>query len=155
MMEYRLSDKLNSILSLSKEEAERLSHSEVTAEHLLLGMLRDGKNRAVDLLSGMGVDLSDLRLRLEAAQVSSDTGAGKVPIEKSALSVAVTRLLKISMLEARLQKKEEVDPEHLLLALLRDRSSSTADILSSYNVDYRSLLDKLNGTPDETRMGNL
>ena len=93
MMEYRLSDKLNSILSLSKEEAERLLQPEVTADHLLLGILRDGSNKAVELLSGMGVDLADLRLRLEAAQVPSDTNTDKTPIEKIALSVAVTRLL--------------------------------------------------------------
>lgn len=153
MMEYRLSDKLNSILSLSKEEAERLLQPEVSASHLLLGMIRDGSNKAVELLSGMGVDLSDLRMRLESAQVPADANADKVPIEKIALSVSVTRLLKISMLEARLQKKEEVDAEHLLLAIVRDRTSSTADILSSYNVDYRSLIDRLNGGSLEIQMG--
>ena len=152
-MEYRLSDKLNSILSLSKEEAERLSQPEVTAEHLLLGILRDGQNKAVELLSTMGVDLSDLRLRLESSLVPSDTNSDKVPIEKITLSVAVTRLLKISMLEARLQKKDEVNAEHLLLAIARDRTSPTADILSSYNVDYRRLLDTLNGSSIEIQMG--
>lgn len=152
-MEYRLSDKLNTILSLSKEEAERLMHAEVTANHLLLGMLRDGQNKAVQLLSEMGVDLSELRMRLESDQTSQDAQADKVPIEKIALSVAVTRLLKISMLEARLQKKEEVEAEHLLLAIARDRSSSTANILSMYNVDYRNLLAQLNGTQTEIQMG--
>ena len=153
MMEYRLSDKLNTILSLSKEEAERLMHAEVTANHLLLGMLRDGQNKAVQLLSEMGVDLSELRMRLESDHTAQDTSADKVPIEKIALSVAVTRLLKISMLEARLQKKEEVEAEHLLLAIARDRSSATANILSQYNVDYRSLLAQMNGTGTEIQMG--
>ena len=152
-MEYRLSDKLNTILSLSKEEAERLMHAEVTANHILLGMLRDGENKAVQLLTEMGVDLSELRMRLEAVQTPQDTVTDKVPIEKIALSVAVTRLLKISMLEARLQKKEEVEAEHLLLAIARDRNSSTANILSMYDVDYRSLLARLNGTDAEIRMG--
>ena len=151
-MEYRLSEKLNTILSLSKEEAERLTHPEVTAEHLLLGMLRDGNNKAVELLTRMGVDLTELRMRLESVQVDSDSVVDKVPIEKISLSVAVTRLLKISMLEARLQKKEEVEAEHLLLAITRDRSSSTATILSQYDVDYRSLLAQLNGT-DDMKMG--
>ena len=152
-MEYKISDKLNSILSLSKEEAERLSQPEVTAEHILLGILRDGQNKAVELLSAMGVDLSDLRLSLESALVPSDTNSDKVPIEKISLSVAVTRLLKISMLEARLQKKDEVNAEHMLLAIVRDRTSPTADILSSYNVDYRRLLDTLNGSSLEIQMG--
>ena len=153
MMEYRLSDKLNTILSLSKEEAERLTSPEVNAEHLLLGILRDGQNKAVELLSRMGVDLAELRARLESVQVATDTVSDKVPIEKIALSVAVTRLLRISMLEARLQKKEEVEAEHLLLAIARDRTSSTANILSQYDVDYRGLLAQLNGTGTEIQMG--
>ena len=152
-MEYRLSDKLNSILSLSKEEAERLTYSEVTAEHLLLGILRDGQNKAVELLVKMGVDLSDLRMRLESEQTAQDANADKVPIEKIALSVTVVRLLKISMLEARLQKKEEAEAEHLLLAIVRDRTSRTAVILSDYKVDYRHLLDQLNNTGTEVQMG--
>ena len=128
-------------------------HPEVTANHILLGMIRDGQNKAVQMLSDMGVDLSELRMRLEAVRMPQDTVSDKVPIEKIALSVAVTRLLKISMLEARLQKKEEVDAEHLLLAIARDRTSSTANILSMYNVDYRSLLAQLNGTSTEIQMG--
>lgn len=153
MMEYRISDKLNSILTLSKEEAERLTHSEVTAEHLLLGMIRDGHNNAVELLVKMGVNLTELRMRLESENQVSDANADKVPIEKIALSVAVTRLLKISMLEARLQKKEEADAEHLLLAMVRDRASSTARILSEYEIDYRHLLDCINNTSMEPQMG--
>ena len=153
MMEYRISDKLNSILTLSKEEAERLTHSEVTAEHLLLGMIRDGHNNAVELLVKMGVKLTELRMRLESENQVPDANADKVPIEKIALSVAVTRLLKISMLEARLQKKEEADAEHLLLAMVRDRASSTARILSEYEIDYRHLLDCINNTSMEPQMG--
>jgi len=152
-MEYRLSDKLNSILSLSKEEAERLTHSEVTAEHLLLGIIRDGQNKAVELLVRMGVNLDELKLRLESGNTAADAHADKVPIEKIVLSIAVTRLLKISMLEARLQKKEEVEAEHLLLAIVRDRSSRTAEILSEYKVDYRNLLDQLNNGGAEIQMG--
>jgi ATP-dependent Clp protease ATP-binding subunit ClpC len=153
MMEYRISDKLNSILTLSKEEAERLTHSEVTAEHLLLGMIRDGHNNAVELLVKMGVNLTELRMRLESENQVPDANADKVPIEKIALSVAVTRLLKISMLEARLQKKEDADAEHLLLAMVRDRASSTARILSEYEIDYRHLLDCINNTSMEPQMG--
>lgn len=153
MMEFRISDKLNSILTLSKEEAERLTHSEVTAEHLLLGMIRDGHNNAVELLVKMGVNLTELRMRLESENQVPDANADKVPIEKIALSVAVTRLLKISMLEARLQKKEEADAEHLLLAMVRDRASSTARILSEYEIDYRHLLDCINNTSMEPQMG--
>ncbi|MGX8689869.1 MAG: ATP-dependent Clp protease ATP-binding subunit [Bacteroidaceae bacterium] len=152
-MENRISQKLNSILSLSKEEAERLSYQEVQPEHLLMGMIRDGNNKAVELLVGMGVDLNGLRCKLESMQSAAPISEAKVPIEKIVLSETVTRLLKISMLEARLQKKEEADAEHLLLAIARDRSSGTAGLLSSFNVDYRSILEELTGKTREIQDG--
>ena len=152
-MDNKISDKLNSILSLCKEEAERLSHAEVMPEHLLLGIIRDGKNKAIDLLVSMGVDLNELRYRLETAHEGQEIQSSKVPIERIALSDVVTRLLKISILEARLQHKNEADAEHLLLAITRDRSSNTANILSSYSVDYRSLLEQLNGGAGNVSMG--
>ena len=152
-MENKLSEKLNTILSLSKEEAERLSYSEVQPEHLLLGMIRDGNNKAVELLTGLGVDLNDLRYSLEAIQSGQEMPSSKVPIERIELSVIVARLLKISILEARLQHKDEADAEHLLLAIARDRSSNTANILDAYNVNYRSLQEQLNGSSTDIKMG--
>ena len=152
-MENKLSEKLNTILSLSKEEAERLSYSEVQPEHLLLGMIRDGNNKAVELLTGLGVDLNDLRYSLEAIQSGQEMPSSKVSIERIELSVIVARLLKISILEARLQHKDEADAEHLLLAIARDRSSNTANILDAYNVNYRSLQEQLNGSSTDIKMG--
>lgn len=152
-MENRISEKLNAILSLSKEEAERMSSSEVMPEHILLGMMRDGKNKAVELLSRLDVNLTDLRHCLESLPVTQEQTAVKVPIEKIVLSEIVTRLVKISILEARLLKKDESDAEHMLLAIVRDRSCKVTEILSSYNVDYRTLLEQLTGNVPETNMG--
>lgn len=152
-MENRISEKLNAILSLSKEEAERMSSSEVMPEHILLGMMRDGKNKAVELLSRLDVNLTDLRHCLESLPVTQEQTAVKVPIEKIVLSEIVTRLIKISILEARLLKKDESDAEHMLLAIVRDRSCKVTEILSSYNVDYRTLLEQLTGNVPETNMG--
>ena len=144
---------MNSILVLCKEEAERLSHPEVMPHHLLLGMIRDGENKAVDMLRGLGVDIFELKSRLESVPCEPvGSTAVKASIENMALSQTVTRLLKIGMLEARLMKKEEVSPEHVLLAISRDNSSKAAEILSSYDAGYRNLLQQLNEVPD-VRMG--
>ena len=150
-MNNNISDKLNSILVLSKEEAERLSQPEVMPEHVLLGMLRDGRNKAVEMLLMLNVDLNGLKARLEAVQpVPDQPASGKVPIENISLSLVVTRLLKIGALEARLRRSDEVRAEHLLLAIARDHSAKAAEILLSYNADYRSLSGVL---PAETDSG--
>ena len=126
-MNNKISDKLNSILELSKEEAERLSHPEVLPEHVLLGMLRDGRNGAVEMLIRLNVDLDDLRSRLETIPMALyHTAQDKTPIENISLSIVVTRLLKISALEARLRKSDEVQAEHMLLAIARDHSAKAA-----------------------------
>lgn len=139
-MEKRISEKLNSVLLLSREEAERLSHPEVQPQHLVLGMLRDRDNQAVAMLQSLDVDLSDLRVRLEAIPYPSAEGTdSRVPVEKIAMSATVTRLLKISLLEARLEKSEEACVRHLLLAIARDSSSQAWHVLSGYGIEYQSL----------------
>ena len=150
-MNNRISDKLNSILVLSKEEAERLSQPEVMPEHVILGMLRDGRNKAVEMLLRLNVDLNALKESLEAVQPVQDQAAsGKVPIENISLSMVVTRLLKISALEARLRKSGEVMEEHMLMAIARDHSSKAAGILQSYNADYRNLTGVLSTETEDT-----
>ena len=156
-MNNKISDKLNTILVLSKEEAERLSHPEVMPEHVLLGMLRDTYNKAVDMLLSLNVNLLSLKSRLESLQSSSDhTVTSKVSIENISVSVVVTRLLKISALEARLRKSDEVQAEHMLLAIARDHSARAAQILSEYHVDYKKLsevLPKEDGSNVQMGMG--
>ncbi|MBR6371125.1 MAG: ATP-dependent Clp protease ATP-binding subunit [Bacteroidaceae bacterium] len=156
-MNNRISDKLNTILVLSKEEAERLSHPEVMPEHVLLGMLRDTYNKAVDMLLSLNVNLLSLKSRLESLQSSSDhTVTSKVSIENISVSMVVTRLLKISALEARLRKSDEVQAEHMLLAIARDHSARAAQILSEYHVDYKKLsevLPKEDGSNVQMGMG--
>lgn len=138
-MENRISDKLNSVLLLSREEAERLSHPEVQPQHLVLGILRDSSNQAADMLRSLDIDLDDLKRRLESVPQTSETLGVKVPVENIAMSATVTRLLRISMLEARLERCNEACVRHLLLAIARDSSSQAWEILSGYGIDYQAL----------------
>ena len=57
-MERNFSQHVKEILGYSREEAERLQNSNIVPEHLLLGIIRDGANRAVDVL----VDRKSTRL---------------------------------------------------------------------------------------------
>lgn len=146
-MENRISDKLNSVLLLSREEAERLSHPEVQPQHLVLGILRDSSNQAADMLRSLDIDLDDLKRRLESVPQTSETLGVKVPVENIAMSATVTRLLRISMLEARLERCNEACVRHLLLAIARDSSSQAWEILSGYGIDYQTLKGMNSETP--------
>ncbi|MCQ2083328.1 MAG: ATP-dependent Clp protease ATP-binding subunit [Bacteroidaceae bacterium] len=138
-MENRISDELNSVLLLSREEAERLSCPEVQPQHILLGIMRDDSNRASGMLRSLEIDMDDLKHRLEAIPQNGEMAEAKVPVEKIALSATVTRLLRISMLEARLERCDEAYSRHLLLAIARDSSSQAWQVLSGYGIDYQTL----------------
>lgn len=149
IMESRFSDQLNEIFILCREEAERLFYNEAMPEHLLLGIIRDGHNKAVEMLVKLDIDLTDLKRQLENAPgVKGDENAPRISVENIQFSGALNRIIRIAMLEARLQKKDEVFPEHLLLAIVRDNSSKAAELLNRSNASYRNLMGVLTYKPD-------
>lgn len=139
IMDRKFSLRTNAIMVLCKEEAERLHHSMVMPEDLMLAILRDGNNKAVELLAGMNVDLSILKQQLESLNIENSN----VTIDDMLLSSAVNRIIRISMLEARLHKQEEVGPEHLLLAITRENSNGVASLLQQYDIDYKRVVSEL------------
>lgn len=148
-MESRFSDQLNEIFILCREEAERLFLNEAMPEHLLLGMIREGNNKAVEMLVKLNIDLTDLKRDLENAPgVRGDENSPRVSVENIPFSGALSRIVRIAMLEARLQKKDEVFPEHLLLAIVRDNTSKAAELLNNSNATYRNLMGILTYKPD-------
>ena len=138
-MDRKLSERVNAILILCKEEAERLHHSMVMPEDLMLAILRDGNNKAVELLAAMQIDLGLLKQQLEQLNVENSN----VTIDDIQLSSVVNRIIRISMLEARLHKQDEVGPEHLLLAIARENANSVASLLQTYKIDYKRIVEDL------------
>lgn len=151
-MDKRLSDKVSEILVLSKEEAERLGKSLIMPEHFLLGIIRDGKNKAYDLLSNLDVDFVELKKQLENIQYLDNEIIIKeeADINQISMSNLSSKILRIGMLEARLQKKDEVSAEHLLLAIVRENGNKASDILAGHNVNYQMIIKTLTYKPDIT-----
>lgn len=151
-MDKRLSDKVSEILVLSKEEAERLGKSLIMPEHLLLGIIRDGKNKAYDLLSNLDVDFVELKKQLENVQYLDNEIIIKEETDINQISISnlSSKILRIGMLEARLQKKDEVSAEHVLLAIVRENGNKASDILASHNVNYQMIIKILTYKPDIT-----
>ena len=127
-MEAKFSNRVKEVISLSREEALRLGHDYIGAEHLLLGMIREGEGVAVSLLKKLGVSLDELRNSVE--QATKGTATGNV---KNLANIPLTRqsekVLKITYLEAKLYKSDVIGTEHLLLSLLRDDENIAAQIL--------------------------
>ena len=64
-MNNQFSQRVSEIISYSKEEANRLRNKYIGPEHLLLGILRDGEGKAIDILTNFHIDLRQLKGKLE------------------------------------------------------------------------------------------
>ena len=70
-MDDNFSPRVKDVISFSKEEALRLGHDFIGTEHLMLGLLRDGNGKAIDILNALDVDLSHLRRKVEILSPSN------------------------------------------------------------------------------------
>ena len=140
MMNNHFSQRVSDIITYGKQEANRLKSRSIGPEHLLLGLLRDGQGKAAEILARLHVDALRLKTRIENyLQIQADESLQ--PDADIPLSPVTSRILKICMLEARLLKSEEVDTEHLLLAILKDGDNLAASALGESDVDYHQVFD--------------
>ncbi len=137
------SDNVTDILRYSHEEAGRLGNNYIGPEHLLLGIIRAGEGKAFDILLTLNLDLLRLKKSIESSIRSNgeifSIGAN-IPLLKT-----TEKILKFVPLEARQFGFYTADSEHLLLAILKDKTNLVSEILMVENVSYdtvRDLVDK-------------
>ncbi len=137
-MDNKFSKDMASVFLFSKEEAERTECDNVSPEHLLLGMLRQNVSNATRMMHHIQPDLLSLKRHLE--KVAREHKAASVPNKNSMeLNHEATRLMRLSVLEARAQHSEEVDTEHLLKAMLKDHGSNIQLLLKEHGLTRESL----------------
>lgn len=141
-MNNQFSQRVSDIITYSKEEANRLRNRHIGPEHLLLGMLRDGGGKAIEILLRLDIDLKRVKKRLEGflKDVEDDT---LLPDAEVPLSPMTAKILKMCMLEARLLKSATADTEHVLLAILKDGDNLAATVLEENRVDYQAVFEQL------------
>ena len=141
-MNNQFSQRVSDIITYSKEEANRLRNRYIGPEHLLLGMLRDGGGKAIEILMKLDIDLKRVKSRLESflKEAEDDTLS---PDAEVPLSPIAAKVLKMCMLEARLLKNATADTEHVLLAILKDGDNLAATVLEEIQVDYQSVFEQL------------
>ncbi|HEY5509143.1 MAG TPA: Clp protease N-terminal domain-containing protein, partial [Paludibacter sp.] len=131
-MTVNYSEQLHNVLLYSSQEAERLGNNYVGPEHLLLGILRNGSGKAIDILNGTHVSLSKVKQTIES-QIRTDLepSGQEIPTLKS-----TEKIKKIMELETRSMSAETADTEHLLLAILKEKNNLAGDILSAEHLTY-------------------
>ena len=134
-MDAKFSQQIHDILSYSKEEAVRLGNEYVSTDHLFLGLLRYGKDDAIEVLIDLNVDLPVLKKQIES-KLKNDEYYQTPDTDSVPLTKAAERTLKLLYLEAKSLKMEEIDSRHLLLAILRDEQCFTTQYLEENDISY-------------------
>lgn len=130
----KFSPRVKDVITFSREEALRLGHDYIGVEHLLLGLIREGEGKAVKALKNLGVDMKDLRRMIEKSLAPGKSKAlnlGTLPLLKQS-----EKVLKYTLLEAKVFKSEQIGTEHLLLAILKEDDNIATQVLRKLNIDY-------------------
>ena len=146
-MNNQFSQRVSDIIVYSKEEANRLRSRYIGPEHLLLGMLRDGEGKAIEILSKLNTNLAAIKQQIEA-QLKAEADDMLLPDTEVPLSNDAAKILKMCILEARGMKSNIADTEHVLLAILREKNNMAASVLESNNVNYVKVLEQATLQPD-------
>ena len=143
-MTNQFSPKVSEILAFSREEAHRLSSSYVGPEHLLLAMMRMKDGPVFDIFQRLSIKKEDIKLSLEMKLNYTNSLFQQTNVEELLLNESANNILKLAVLEARMQHEQCVDEQHLLLAILHDRSENEAkQILENKNIHYTDVLNLL------------
>ena len=142
-MDDNFSPRVKDVIAYSKEEALRLGHDFIGTEHLMLGLLRDGDGKAIDILNALDIDLSHLRRKVEILSPANPESTA-VSNEKRNLHLTrqAERALKTTFLEAKLFQSSNINTAHLLLCILRNENDPTTKLLNKLKVDYDGVKDQ-------------
>jgi ATP-dependent Clp protease ATP-binding subunit ClpC len=154
-MANQFSPKVSQILAFSREEAARLASSSVGPEHLLLGLLRETEGPVRDSFLKFDIDLFSVKQELEQ-RVREDTIRKPMNIGEIVLNEKASNILRLAVLEARMQQTGVVDVQHLLLAILHDQVNNGAkEVLENYNMNYSDTLEFLKHQASPTTRNGL
>ena len=142
-MTSQFSSKVSEVLAFSREEATRLASRSVGPEHLLLGLMRSKDGPVLNVFQRLDVNPLSVKTELENRVRENELG---MPITTSelVLNEKASNILKLAVLEARLQHSAKVDEQHLLLAILHDQAENGAkQVLEFNNMNYEDVLTLL------------
>lgn len=132
----RFTQRARRVLSLAQEEAERLNHSYIGSEHVLIGLLREEGGVAGRVLRELGLDAARVQAMVE--RLSGGPGT-RTPFTKTELSPSTKRVLELAVEEARRMGQHYISTEHLLLGLARQNEGLAIDVLRKFGISAEQI----------------
>lgn len=164
-MDDNFSQKVKEVIGYSKEEAVRLSHDFIGTEHLVLGILKKGDGKAIDILTSLETNLEYLKKKIEALNPTSVVLNDRIGDKKLHLTRQAEKALKTTFLEAKLYEDNSINTAHLLLCVLRNENDPTTKLLNNFDINYsdvkllfkqlsNSVEEEFEGPVSESDQGN-
>ena len=141
-MDDNFSPRVKDVITYSKEEALRLGHDFIGTEHLVLGLIRSGEGKAIEILNFLDVDLNVLRKKVESLNPVDFDDAKTSSKKNLHLTRQAERALKTTFLEAKLFQSSIINTGHLLLCILRNENDPTTKILNKLEVNYSTVKEE-------------
>jgi ATP-dependent Clp protease ATP-binding subunit ClpC len=136
MNNKRFSPKVKQVISRSRDAAIRLGHDFIGTEHLLLGIMAEQNSLALKVLDSLDVNPSELQQNVEESVQRIPSGQTALNVGNLPLNKQAEKVLKVTFLEAKMLKSDEISPEHLLLSILKHKDNPASKILNQFDVDY-------------------
>ena len=147
-MNNQFTPRVSDIIMYSKEEANRLNSTYIGPEHLLLGLIREGEGKAIEVLFNLQIDLKELKSEVENRLRTATCDDAPAGAEEVNFNNEASRILKLCILEARLMKCEAVDTEHILLAIMKQKNNNASQLLEAHEVTYEKVMEMLTPKTD-------
>ena len=142
-MNNLFSQKVSDLLVFARKEADRLSSQAICPEHILLGVLHDDSGKAAEFLKHLNINYTSLKETVEHRIIDEYRYESASDSEIS-LTEQASNILRLAVLEARLQHSQMVDVHHVLLAILHDKAHTAAkEILNDNNIKYEDMQNYL------------
>ncbi|HKJ05934.1 MAG TPA: ATP-dependent Clp protease ATP-binding subunit [Flavobacteriaceae bacterium] len=138
-MDDNFSSKVKDVIAFSKEEALRLGHDVIGTEHLMLGLIRKGEGKAIDILNTLDINLAHLRKKIEGLNPSSTNLNLETNKKSLRLTKQADKALRTTFLEAKLFQSNAINTAHLLLCILRNENDPTTKLLNHFDTNYNDV----------------
>ena len=141
----RYTERARRVLFFARWEASQLGHRSITPEHLLLGLVREGKGLTSRLFTESKLTLDSVQTEI-AAQFPFEE---PIPVSVEIPFEATTkRILEFCAEESDRLSRDYIGTEHVLLGILREENSAAATILRTHGLTLQDVRQQI---ADETR----
>jgi ATP-dependent Clp protease ATP-binding subunit ClpC len=136
MNDKKFSPVVKKIISTSREEAIRMGQDYIGTEHLLLGLIKEPASLAMKVLESLDVDSIELKQVIEETMPRRNASTSAIHVGNLPLNKNAEKVLKVTFLEAKALRSDEISPEHLVLSILKHKDNPACKILNQFDIDY-------------------